>query len=175
VRYLILAAMAAALLAATVPVVASADESVPAPDAPATVIEITTDYPPPEPYDGAPLVFPSGCRSVDVYAQQTSFIFHSRIYRFHQLKSWCWRAGSIYNERHAWSFDGSSTACLGTIYPANGWYFTWWYGKAMSGHYSEERAHVTNCIFHIGDWKEFYPDVKIWSYADGSYRSAVSN
>jgi hypothetical protein len=129
------------------------------------------------PLDGdlGPIVYPAGCRDVDVYASQSSWIFHTTIYRFHQFKHWCWRAGGVYGERHAWQFDGSATACLNTVYPPNAWYFTWWRGISSSGHISEERAHVTNCIFHIGDWKEFYPDVKIWAYADGSYKVATAN
>jgi hypothetical protein len=81
----------------------------------------------------------------------------------------------IYDERHAWSFDGGSTACFDEVYPDNHWTFTWWRGIAGSGDFSEERAHVTNCVFHIGDWKEFYPDVKIWAYADGTYKVQVAN
>ena len=108
-------------------------------------------------------------RSWPPRSQQKSFLFHVRVYRFHQVKHWCWRGGVIYDERHAWTFEGSSTACLQTVYPDNSWFFTWAPGKPQSGHYSEERAHATNCVFHIGDWKEFYPDVKIWAHADGTY------
>ena len=61
--------------------------------------------------------------------------------------------------------------CLNTVYPPNAWFYTYWGGIGTSGHYLEERAHVTNCVFHVGDWKEFYPDVKIWIRADGSYTS----
>ncbi|HEX5448935.1 MAG TPA: hypothetical protein VFW85_02615 [Gaiellaceae bacterium] len=119
--------------------------------------------------------FPAGCRDLNVNASQRSFLFHSKIYKFHQIKHWCWRKGVIYDERHAWSFDGGSTACFDEIYPDNHWTFTWWHGIAGSGDFSEERAHVTNCVFHIGDWKEFYPDVKIWAYADGTYKIATAN
>jgi len=119
--------------------------------------------------------YPIGCRDLDVNASQKSFLFHSKIYKFHQIKHWCWRKGVIYDERHAWSFDGGSTACFDEVYPDNHWTFTWWHGIAGSGDFSEERAHVTNCVFHIGDWKEFYPDVKIWAYADGTYKIATAN
>jgi hypothetical protein len=125
--------------------------------------------------DGQPISWPTGCRTVDLVTEQKSFIFHTSLYRFHQIKHWCWKAGAISGEYHAWSFDGSSTACLDKVYAPNAWYFTWVAGKPLSGHYSEERAHVTNCILHIGDWKEFYPDVKIWSYADGSYKVTTAN
>ena len=84
-------------------------------------------------------------------------------------------AAAIYEERHGWSYDGSSTSCLNTVYPPNAWFYTYWGGIGTSGHYLEERAHVTNCVFHVGDWKEFYPDVKIWIRADGSYTAATSN
>ena len=119
--------------------------------------------------------YPIGCRDLDVNASQKSFLFHSKIYKFPQIKHWCWRKGVIYDERHAWSFDGGSTACFDEIYPDNHWTFTWWHGIPGSGDFSEERAHVTNCVFHIGDWKEFYPDVKIWAYADGTYKVETAN
>lgn len=119
--------------------------------------------------------WPSGCRDIDISTSQSSFLFHTQIYRFHALQHWCWSGGGIYEERHGWSFDGSSVACLDTVYGPNSWFFTWWNGIGSSGHYTEERAHVTNCLFHIGDWKEFYPDVKIWIHADGTYTSATSN
>ena len=78
-------------------------------------------------------------------------------------------------ERHGWSYDGSSTSCLNTVYPPNAWFYSYWGGIGSSGHFLEERAHVTNCVFHVGDWKEFYPDVKIWIRADGSYTAATAN
>jgi len=118
---------------------------------------------------------PSGCRDLDISTSQSSFLFHTTVYRLHALEHWCWAGGGIYEERHAWSFEGGSTACLNTVYPANAWFYTYWNGIGTSGHYTEERAHVTNCVFHIGDWKEFYPDVKIWVHADGSYSSSTSN
>ena len=61
------------------------------------------------------------------------------------------------------------------MYPPNDWFYSYWGGIGSSGHFLEERAHVTNCVFHVGDWKEFYPDVKIWIRADGSYTAATSN
>lgn len=117
---------------------------------------------------------PSGCLDIEIDATQKSVLFHSEIYKFEQVKHWCWSGGVIYDERHAWTFDGSSTACFDTVYPDNHWTFSW-NGAPNGGDYSEERAHVTNCVFHIGDWKEFYPDVKIWAYADGTYKVETSN
>ena len=106
---------------------------------------------------------------------QSSFLFGTTIYRFHALEHWCWGGGAIYEERHGWSYDGSSTSCLEHGVPAERWFYTYWAGIGTSGHYLEERAHVTNCVFHVGDWKEFYPDVKIWIRADGSYTAATGN
>ena len=119
--------------------------------------------------------WPAGCRDIDVSTSQSSFLFQTQIYRFHAIEHWCWSGGAIYEERHGWSFDGSSTACLDTVYGPNAWFYTWWNGIPTSGHFTEERAHVTNCLFHIGDWKELYPDVKIWIHADGSYTSDTAN
>jgi len=120
------------------------------------------------------VAYPSGCRQVDVAATATSFLFKSVVYRFHQIKHWCWHRGLVYDERHAWSFQGSSTACFNTAYPPNAWFFAW-HGHAQGGHYSEERAWVTNCVFKIGSWNQLYPDVKIWAHADGSYDHTTTN
>lgn len=119
--------------------------------------------------------WPNGCRDLDISTSQSSFLFGTTVYRFHALEHWCWDGGAIYEERHGWSYDGSSTSCLNTVYAPNAWFYTYWSGIGTSGHYLEERAHVTNCLFHVGDWKEFYPDVKIWIRADGSYTTATSN
>lgn len=119
--------------------------------------------------------WPSGCRDLDISTSQSSFLFGTTIYRFHALEHWCWGGGGVSEERHGWSYDGSSTSCLGTVYSPNSWFYTYWAGIGTSGHYLEERAHVTNCVFHVGDWKEFYPDVKIWIRADGSYTAATAN
>lgn len=120
------------------------------------------------------VAYPSGCRQVDVYSQATSFLFKSVIYRFHHIKHWCWHLGLVYDERHSWSFQGSSTACFNTAYPPNAWFFAW-QGNARGGHFSEERAWVTNCVFKIGAWNQLYPDVKIWAHADGSYDISTAN
>jgi hypothetical protein len=119
--------------------------------------------------------WPSGCRDIDISTSQSSFLFGTTVYRFHALQHWCWAGGGISEERHGWSFDGSSTSCLNTVYPPNDWFYSYWGGIGSSGHFLEERAYVTNCVFHVGDWKEFYPDVKIWIRADGSYTAATSN
>jgi hypothetical protein len=190
VRYLILAAVTAALLSPAVagalplrpPDTGGGVTIVPAP--PLVNIPPVVTTPPPQPSGGSSsgggssstgVTWPSGCRTVDLFTEQKSFLFHVRIYRFHQVKHWCWRGGAIYDERHAWEFDGSSTACLDVVYLDNAWYFAWVPGKPQSGHYSEERAHATNCVFHVGDWKEFYPDVRIWAYADGTYKVTTAN
>ncbi|HEY3962896.1 MAG TPA: hypothetical protein VGL84_10255 [Gaiellaceae bacterium] len=129
---------------------------------------------PPGGSTGSQPTLPSGCRDIDIVTSERSFLFQSNIYRFHQLKHWCWRRGAVVDERHAWSFDGGSTACFDTVYPDNHWTFSW-HGVQTGGDFSEERAHVTNCVFHIGDWKEYYPDVKIWAYADGTYKVETAN
>jgi hypothetical protein len=170
VRIIIVAAVMAAFLISAGQASARPRDAAPPPD-----VQVATSTTTGDPDPGAGYAWPSGCRDVDVYATQKSFLFGTTIYKFHQLKHWCWRSGAIYDERHAWSFQGSSTACLQTVYPANAWYYTWSAGLPKSGHYSEERAHVTNCVFHFGDWKEFYPDVKIWSYANGGYNVSVAN
>jgi hypothetical protein len=188
VRYLVLAAATAAsliLVGAAAAMPDSSEQPVAAPPPVLVLPPVTFTPAPAPPAPAAPgsgseggsgtVTLPSGCRTIDFFAEQKSFLFHVRIYRFHQIKHWCWRNGVVYDERHAWTFEGSATACFDTVYPDNSWFFTWWKNKASSGHYSEERAHVTNCVFHFGDWKEFYPDVKIWAYADGTYTVSTQN
>jgi hypothetical protein len=120
------------------------------------------------------VAYPSGCRQVDVAAVAKSIIFRTVIYKFHQVKHWCWHKGIVYDERHAWSFQGSATACFNTAFPANAWFFSW-RGFAQGGHFSEEHAWVTNCVFKVGAWNQLYPDVKISAHADGTYESSTSN
>jgi hypothetical protein len=182
-RYLVLAAVAAALFGSAARV-AHADTGINLGEAGDSlvfstgVIETNQD----DPYGGSVtrdpdsgVVYPSGCKQVDIYAIAKSVLFRTTIYKFHQIKHWCWHSGIVYDERHSWSFTGSATACLDTVYPANSWFFTWKWGKGQSGHFSEERAHITNCIFKIGSWKEMYPDVQIRGHADGSYDQSVRN
>ena len=184
-RYLILAAVLAALTGAAVAGSARADGLPPAPDTDQTTgvifsteVSVSDEADPDagivtvDPDSG--VAYPSGCRQVDVAAVARSFLFKSVIYRFHQIKHWCWHRGLVYDERHAWTFQGSSTACFNTAFPPNAWFFSW-RGNAQGGHFSEEHAWVTNCVFKIGAWNQLYPDVKIRAHADGSYDSSTSN
>jgi hypothetical protein len=181
-RYLVLAAVVAAFLVPAT--VARADTANPGDGDTDSLVFSTgvTETVEADPDGGATTIdpvtfvsYPSGCKQVDAYAIAKSVLFHTTIYKFHQIKHWCWHQGVVYDERHAWSFEGSSTACLDTVYPPNSWYFNWRWGKSQSGHFSEEHAHVTNCIFRVGSWQEMYPDVKIWAHADGSYDHTVIN
>jgi hypothetical protein len=182
-RYLVLAAVAAVLFGSAARV-AQADTVInPGGNGDSLVLSTgVSETNQEDPYGGATtrdpdsaVVYPSGCKQVDIYAIASSVLFRTTIYKFHQVKHWCWHAGVVYDERHSWSFSGSATACLDTVYPANSWFFTWKWGKAQSGHFSEERAHITNCIFKVGSWKEMYPDVQIRAHADGSYDQSVRN
>lgn len=184
-RYLALAAVTAAFFgAACVGQARAGLRQAPTPNPPrdsVVVTSVTIDTPQRDPDAGVivrnpatHLAYPSGCRQVDVYTQATSFLFRTVIYKFHQIKHWCWHRGFVYDERHAWSFQGSSTACFNTAYPPNAWFFAW-NGNAQGGHFSEERAWVTNCVFKIGSWNQLYPDVKIWAHADGSYDKSTGN
>lgn len=182
-RYLVLAVVAAALVGSATRVARADTVTNPGGEGDhlvfsTGVVETNQD----DPYSGTAtrdpgggVTYPSGCKQVDIYAIAKSAIFQTTIYKFHQVKHWCWHSGIVYDERHNWTFSGSATACLDTVYPANSWFFTWKWGKAQSGHYSEERAHVTNCVFKVGSWKEMYPDVVIRAHADGSYDQSVRN
>lgn len=183
-RYLVLAAVAAALFGSTARV-ALADTVINPPGGTGDTLVFSvgvTEANEPDPLAGVSdvdpesgVTYPSGCKQVDVYAIAKSAIFRTTIYKFHHVKHWCWHNGIVYDERHDWSFQGSATACLDTVYPASAYFFTWKWGKSQSGHFSEERAHVTNCVFKVGSWKEMYPDVQIRAHADGSYTQSVRN
>lgn len=181
-RYLVLAAIAAAIFSACAGQARAAISPPPNTAKDTLVLATQTiDTPQANPDAGHILInpatriaYPSGCRQVDISAQVTSFLFRTVIYRFHQIKHWCWHRGFVYDERHAWSFQGSSTACFNTAYNPNAWFFDW-HGNPQGGHYSEERAWVTNCVFKIGSWNQLYPDVKIWAHADGTYDVSTAN
>jgi len=182
-RYLVLAAVTAALLGAGAGQARATTVPSPPVGGPPEILVLSTgvtETTEADPYGGLAtstggVTYPSGCKQVDVYAIAKSAIFGATIYKFHQIKYWCWHLGVVYNERHNWQFQGSSTACFDKAYPPNAWFLNWKWGKGQSGHFSEERAHVTNCIFKIGSWKEMYPDVQITAHADGTYTQSVRN
>ena len=39
--------------------------------------------------------WPSGCRDLDISTSESSFLFHTTVYRFHALEHWCWGGGGI--------------------------------------------------------------------------------
>ena len=112
----------------------------------------------------------SGCLQLDVWKDSYSFLFHALVYRWHQVKSWCWSGNRI-------------TSVNTTAYPTNvdpnwyyrglassaGWYYNWCCGISTSGHYSLRQARMENCVLKFGCIGSEYPWVKIWVHGDGSY------
>ena len=112
----------------------------------------------------------SGCLQVDAWRNSYSRVFGSLVYRWHQVKYWCWQGNRI-------------TSVSVSAYPTNvdpNWYYRglassadnyylWCCGISTSGHYSLRQARMENCVLKYGCVGSEYPWVKIWARGDGSY------
>lgn len=111
----------------------------------------------------------SGCAGVDVARIGRSGIVRSVVYKWHQVKGWCWAGGKvttvdvstyISNVDPNWRFRGE-LAGSGSFYP--------WSGVGASGHWSLRQGSFENCILKYGCIGSEYPWVKVWVHADGTY------
>lgn len=111
----------------------------------------------------------SGCAGVDVARIGRSGIVRSVVYKWHQVKGWCWSGGKvtsvdvstyISNVDPNWRFRGE-LAGSGSFYP--------WSGVGSSGHWSLRQGAFENCILKYGCIGSEYPWVKVWVHADGTY------
>lgn len=115
----------------------------------------------------------SGCRTVDI-ARTGKDIFGFVVYRFHQVKSWCWSYPRITSKSiYTYVSDVDPNMDYAGIVAAQGNYFTWCCGNASSGHYSLRQGKFKNCILWFPCSRTEYPWVRIWAHGDGSYRWAT--
>jgi hypothetical protein len=110
-----------------------------------------------------------GCRTVDI-ARVGRDIFGFVVYKFHQVKRWCWdfpRVTSVSVHTHVSDVDPNMD--YDGIVALNSSFYTWCCRTGRSGHYSMRQGKFRNCILWFPCTRVEYPWVKIWAHADGSY------
>jgi hypothetical protein len=111
----------------------------------------------------------AGCRTVDVARIGRSALGFV-VYRFHQVKHWCWRYPRITSaSAYAYATDVDPNWDYKGVIAANGSYYTWCCGVGSSGHQSFRQGRFDNCILWIGCIRREYPWVRIRAHANGSY------
>jgi hypothetical protein len=112
----------------------------------------------------------SGCRTVDV-ARVGKDIFGFVVYKFHQVKKWCWSYPRI-TSKDVWTYvsDVDPNMEYRGVVSAIGYYYTWCCSNGYSGHYSLRVGKFENCILWFPCTRTEYPWVKIWARGDGSYK-----
>jgi hypothetical protein len=115
----------------------------------------------------------SGCRTVDI-ARVGKDIFGFVVYKFHQVKKWCWDYPRI-TWKDAWTYVSHVDPNMEYrgVVSAVGYYYTWCCSNAYSGHYSLRVGKFENCVLWFPCTRTEYPWVKIWTRGDGSYRWAT--
>lgn len=114
-----------------------------------------------------------GCRTVDV-ARVGRDIFGFVVYKFHQVKHWCWdfpRVTSV----SVWTYvsDVDPNMDYLGIVGSKSTFYTWCCGSPRSGHYSFRQGKFKNCVLWFPCTRTEYPYVKIWARGDGSYSWAT--
>lgn len=115
----------------------------------------------------------SGCRTVDV-ARVGRDLFGFVVYKFHQVKSWCWSYPRITSKSiYTYVSDVDPNMRYGGIVAATGYFYPWCCGNAYSGHYSFRQGKFQNCILWFPCTRTEYPWVKIWAHGNGTYTYAT--
>jgi hypothetical protein len=115
----------------------------------------------------------TGCRTVDV-ARIGRSVLGFVVYRFHQVKKWCWDFPRI-TSRVVWTYVDKVDPNMeyDGVVGALGYYYAWCCGVGSSGHYSFREGKFRNCIPWVGCIGTQYPWVKIWTFANGGYTYAT--
>jgi hypothetical protein len=115
----------------------------------------------------------AGCRTVDV-ARVGRDIFGFVVYKFHQVKRWCWTFPRI-TSRSVYTYvsDVDPNMEYRGVVAAYGNYYTWCCSTGSSGHLSYRQGKFDNCIWWFPCTRREYPWVKIYAHADGTYTKAT--
>jgi hypothetical protein len=110
----------------------------------------------------------SGCDTVDWYESGHSAL-GNLIYRFHQVKHWCWTYPRITYLTIGTYVSNLCNQCeyRGVVGSA-GWYYSW-SGSAYGGHYSFREGEMQGCIWGYCWWTS-YPWTKIWVNGNGAWK-----
>ena len=113
----------------------------------------------------------SGCRQVDWYESGHSLL-GALIYRFHQVKYWCWSYPSItYTNVYTYVSNVDASQQYRGVIGASDYYYTW-SGSSRGGHYSFRQAKFDNCILKYGCVGSSYPWTKIWANGNGAWTAS---
>lgn len=123
----------------------------------------------------------SGCRKVKAYVEARSFLFNTVVWRFYQVKHWCWNYPAINtvncsaNPVKCLTFvddvtNVASTEIYGKVQTKVSNYYTWG-GSSKGGHYSKLTGKFDNCVFRWGCIGSSYPWVEIYSTGNGMWRA----
>src|SRR5919109_1065433 len=109
-----------------------------------------------------------GCRTVDI-PKVGRDIFGFVVYKFHQVKRWCWNYPRITSVSvYTYVSDVDPNMDYDGIVASVSSYYTWCCGRSTSGHYSMRQGKFKNCILWFPCTRVEYPWVKIWARANGS-------
>jgi hypothetical protein len=115
----------------------------------------------------------SGCRILRVYESGHSFLFNTLVYRFYQVKRWCWNYPRI-NKQSLWFKPDISNVAASESYQgvvASLSYYYAWGGSNQGGHYSKLTGRFDNCIVKYGCIGSSYPWVEIYVTGNGAWRA----
>jgi hypothetical protein len=88
----------------------------------------------------------SGCRNVDV-ARVGRDIFGFVVYKFHQVKRWCWSSPRItYRYVSTYVSDVDPNMDYKGVVAETGNYYIWCCGNSRSGHFSYRQGRFDNCV-----------------------------
>jgi len=115
----------------------------------------------------------AGCRTVDI-AKVSRDLFGFVVYRFHQIKRWCWdfpRVTSVSTSTYVSDVDPNMD--YQGIVGSKSSFYTWCCESPRSGHYSFRQGKFKNCVLWFPCTRTEYPWVKIRARGDGSYSWAT--
>ena len=112
----------------------------------------------------------SGCDTVDAYVTKKDWLGVQVVWRYHQVKHWCWSYPRITTLSVGARFSDVdwSSAVINFYDNGYGWYYTW-AGSPAGGHYSYRQGSVSNCILRVGCISTSYPQIEIWVNGNGAW------
>lgn len=114
----------------------------------------------------------SGCRKVRAWHTGHSLLGRT-LYRFHQVKRWCWRYPHITSMTISIDITDVDNCCIrfdGLVEGASQTYYYSWKAVADGGHFSYRKGQLGNCILRYGCLSTYYPWVQIWVNGNGAWK-----
>jgi hypothetical protein len=114
----------------------------------------------------------AGCKVVRAWHTQQSLLGRT-LYRFHQVKRFCWRYPHITFINTAIDITDVDNCCVrfeGLVEGASQNYYYTWKSVADGGHFSYRKGQVGNCILRWGCLATWYPWVTLWVNGNGAWK-----